>query len=322
MSTARPTPLPRRELGSTGLYVTPICAGSAVLGSMPQIFGYEVDEARALATLREVFAGPINFLDTAGGYTDGESERRIGKAIRERGGLPDGFVLATKPGREAQTGDASSAQMRRSIERSLKLLGLEHLQLVYLHDPEFSMTFEEAMAPDGQVEALQRCKDEGLIEHLGIAGGPIDLMIRYVETDAFEVVLSHNRNTLLNVAAARLWDAAARRGVACVNAAPYGGGLLSKGPSAVPRYAYRDAPVDLIDRARHIEALCASYDVPLAAAALQFSLRDPRIASTIVGMSRPERVTETIALITRAIPDALWIELDSLQRDKTEPGVK
>jgi D-threo-aldose 1-dehydrogenase len=287
---------------------------------MPQLFGYEVDEARALATLREVFAGPINFLDTAGGYTDGESERRIGQAIRERGGLPDGFVLATKPSRDAQTGDASSAQMRRSIERSLTLLGLERLPLVYLHDPEYLMTFEEAMAPGGQVAALQRCKDEGLIGHLGIAGGPIDMMIRYVETGAFEVVLSHNRNTLLNVAAVRLWEVAARHGVACVNAAPYGGGLFSKGSSVVPRYAYQDASTELIDRARRIEAICARFSVPVAAAALQFSLRDPRIVSTIVGMSRPERVADTIALATQVIPEPLWAELASVERDTEDPG--
>src|SRR5437868_6820689 len=141
-------PLALRPLGSTGLQVTPICIGTAPLGSMPETFSYEVPEERAIATIRAFFAGPINFLDTAASYGDGESERRIGIVLRERGGLPPGFVLATKADRNLQTGDFSGAQIRRSVERSLRLLGLDRLPLVYLHDPEHT-TFAQAMAPGG-----------------------------------------------------------------------------------------------------------------------------------------------------------------------------
>jgi len=308
----------RRALGTTGLSVGPLCIGAAELGDMPDTFAYSVGEEQALDTIRAVFDGPINFLDTAASYGDGESERRIGVALRERGGLPDGFVLATKADRDLETGDFSGAQMRRSIERSLRLLGLERLQLVYLHDPEHT-TFEAAMAPGGPVEALQRCKEEGLIEHLGVAGGPIDMEIQYVETGAFEVVISHNRYTLLNVAADPLWDAAARRGVACVNAAPYGSGILAKGPDAYPRYAYQEAAGDLLERARQLQAICARREVPLAAAALQFSLRDPHIASTIVGVSRPERLAETMALAQLPIPEELWGKLRAVRPATDDP---
>src|SRR5437588_5800863 len=123
-------PLVLRPLGSTGLQVTPICIGTAPLGSMPETFAYEVPEERALATLRAFFAGThdesasYNFLDTAASYGDGESERRIGIVIRELGGLPPGFVLATKADRDLQTGVFTGAQMRHSVERSLRLLGL------------------------------------------------------------------------------------------------------------------------------------------------------------------------------------------------------
>src|SRR5207253_7308760 len=104
-----------RPLGSTGLQVTPICIGTAPLGSMPDTFAYEVPEERALATIRAFFAGPLNFLDTAASYGDGESERRIGIVLRELGGLPSGFVLATKADRDLQTGVFTGAQMRRSM---------------------------------------------------------------------------------------------------------------------------------------------------------------------------------------------------------------
>jgi D-threo-aldose 1-dehydrogenase len=308
-----PDPLARRPLESTGLQVTPICIGTAPLGSMPETFAYEVPEERALATIRAFFASPLNFLDTAASYGDGESERRIGLVLHEKGGLPPGFVLATKADRNLQTGDFSGAQMRRSVERSLRLLGLKQLQLVYLHDPEH-ISFEEAMKPGGPVEVLRQCKEEGLIAHLGVAGGPIDLMIRFVETGLFEAAISHNRFTLLNREADPFWDVCMRRGIAAVNAAPYGSGLLAKGPSAYPRYMYGQASPALLRRARQMEEACNRYNVPLAAAALQFSLRDPRIVSTIVGITRPERITETLHLAQQPIPDELWTELNSIYR--------
>ncbi|HEY6543095.1 MAG TPA: aldo/keto reductase [Ktedonobacteraceae bacterium] len=304
-------PLALRPLGSTGLQVTPICIGAAPLGNMPETFAYEVPEERALATVRAFFAGPFNFLDTAASYGDGESERRIGCVLREMGGLLPGFVLATKADRDMQTGTFTGAQMRRSVERSLRLLGLEQLQLVYLHDPEH-ISFEAAMQPGGPVEVLRQCQEEGLIAHLGVAGGPIDMMMRFVETGLFEAAISHNRFTLLNHEAEPLWELCTRRGVAAVNAAPYGSGLLAKGPSAYPRYMYNSASPDLLRRAGQMEEACKRHNLPLAAAALQFSLRDARIASTIVGITRPERLSETLRLAQEPIADELWNELDSI----------
>jgi len=243
----------------------------------------------------------------------GAGERRIGIVLHELGGLPPGFVLATKADRDLQTGVFTGAQMRRSVERSLRLLGLEQLQFLYLHDPEH-ISFEEAMQPGGPVEVLLQCKEEGLIAHLGVAGGPIDMMMRFVETGLFEAAISHNRFTLLNREAEPLWQLCARRGAAAVNAAPYGSGLLAKGPGAYPRYMYNQASPDLLRRARQMEEACRRHGLPLAAAALQFSLRDARISSTIVGMTRPERLKETLELAQQSIPDGLWAELDSIYR--------
>src|SRR3712207_3647908 len=202
-----PDPSSRRPLGGTGLSVSPICVGCAPLGNMPETFEYTVPEQRALDTLRAVFESPINFLDTAASYGDGESERRIGGMLEEMGGLPEGVVLATKADRDLKSGDFSGEQMRRSVERSLRLLGMDSLQLVYLHDPEHE-SFKHMMAPGGPVEVLRGLKEEGVIQHLGVAGGPIELMIRFVETDLFEAVITHNRYTLLKRTADPLFDAA------------------------------------------------------------------------------------------------------------------
>jgi D-threo-aldose 1-dehydrogenase len=277
-----------------------------------------VPEDQALATLRAVFASPINFVDTAAAYGDGESERRIGVVLRELGGLPGGTVLATKADRDLHSGEFSGDQMRRSVERSLRLLGLDRLQLVYLHDPEHT-TFEAAVAPGGPVEGLSGLKEEGVIEHLGVAAGPIDLELRYLDTGAFEVVITHNRFTLVNRTAEPLLDAAARRGVAALNAAPYGSGLLAKGPEHYARYAYQDAPADLVERARGIDQVCRRFGVPLRAAALQFSLRDPRVTSTIVGVSHPDHLEDTLRLIQQPIPDELWPELEPFVDRQADP---
>ena len=301
----------RRLLGSTGLSVSPLCIGCAPLGDMPETFEYGVGEDRALQTLEAVFESPINFLDTAASYGDGESERRIGEVLKRRGGLPDDVVLATKADRDLRTGEFSGDQMRRSVERSLRLLGLDRLQLVYLHDPEHE-SFERMTAPGGPVEVLRDLREEGVIEHLGVAGGPIELMIRYVKTGHFEAAITHNRYTLLDRSAEPLLDVAAERGIALLNAAPYGSGILAKGPETYSRYAYQEAPEEMVEKVRKMQEDCQEFGVPLAAAALQFSMRDPRVVSTIIGISRPERVEQTMELSARRIPEGLWERLDRL----------
>jgi D-threo-aldose 1-dehydrogenase len=310
-------PLPLNPLGGTGLQVHSLCAGCAPLAGMSTPYAAVTAERQALETIRVILDSPIHFIDTAASYGNGESERRIGMVLRERGGLPPHAVLATKAGRDAHN-LYTGASVRAGVERSLNLLGLERLQLVYLHDPEH-ITFEQALAPNGPVAALQRCKAEGLIVHIGVAGGPVDLMMRYVETGLFEVAISHNRFTLLNAAASPLWDLCRRKGVAAINAAPYGGGILVLGPRAFPRYAYHQASPALLERAKRLEEICASYDVPLAAAALQFSLREPRITSTIVGIGAPEQLSETLALAQLTMPDDLWRDLESVQRSLDDP---
>lgn len=307
-----------RTLGTTGLRVTPLCIGTAALGDMPETFAYSVAEEDALAAVRETLESSINFIDTAASYGDGESERRIGLVLRERGGIPDGYVVGTKADRDLTTGDFSGAQMRRSVERSLDLLGLDRLQLLHLHDPEHT-TFDAITAPGGPLEVLLDLKAEGLIENLGVAGGPIDQEIRYVETGCFEVVVTHNRYTLLNRSAEPLLEIAAMRNVAVLNAAPYGSGILSRGPQSYPRYAYQAAPPEMVDRAHRLQGICDRYGIPLAAAALQFSLKDPRIVSTIVGASRPDRIEKTLVLAAFEIPDELWGELEAVPSSSIDP---
>lgn len=302
-----------RELGTTGLRVPTVCVGTSALGSFPAQYGYEVDERTAVETILAAFDGPFTFIDTSNEYGGGASERRIGIAIAERGGLPAGALVATKVDPLPGTTDFSGDRVRRSVEESIERLGLDQLPLVYLHDPE-KISFEEAMASDGAVAALVDLQEQGVIGHLGVAGGPIDLELAYVRTGAFQVVLSHNRYTLVDSSAEPLLAEAAARSVGVVNAAPFGGGMLVRGPDAVPTYCYAPAGPDVLDRVRAMEALCHAHGVPLAAVALQFSTRERRIASTVVGMSSPDRIEQTHRLLETPVPESLWEALTPLVR--------
>jgi D-threo-aldose 1-dehydrogenase len=308
----RPPTLSLRVLGGAKLAVTPICFGTSPLASMAQLYGYAVDEERAVATVLAAFNSPVNFIDTSNGYgEDGTAERRIGAAIRRAGGLPSHVVLATKVDPDPRTGDFSGERVRASLEESMERLGVDRIALLHLHDPE-RISFEEGVAPGGPVEALVDLRERGLVEHLGVAGGPVGLLQQYLDTGEFEVVLSHNRYTLLDRSAEPFFRSASSRGLGILNAAPYGGGMLSKGPSVQQKYAYGSRDDRIREAAEAMEAACRRYDVPLAAAALQFSMRSDVIDSTVVGMSSPQRIAQTLELAAVAIPDELWPELEQL----------
>jgi D-threo-aldose 1-dehydrogenase len=301
-----------RPLGATGIAVTPICVGTSPLASMARLYGYEVDEDRAIATVEAAFAGPLDFVDTSNGYGEhGESELRIGAAIRRAGGLPAGIVLATKVDPAPGSDDFSGDRVRASFAESLERLGVDRVPLLHLHDPE-RISFEEGVAPGGPLEALVALRDEGLVDRIGVAGGPVPLLQRYLDTGAFDVVLSHNRYTLLDRSAAGLFARAAASGTGVINAAPYGGGMLAKGPEVQTKYAYGERDDRVAQAARAMGEACARHGVPLAAAALQFSMRSADVHSTVVGVSSPERIAQTVELASVAIPDELWAELETL----------
>lgn len=295
-----------KERGEAARRVTPLCMGCSGLGNT-----IDVSDEQATATVRAFFNSSMNFLDTAAWYGDGESERRIGIVLRELGGLPKNHVLSTKVDRNAQTGDFSGEQTKRSLERSIELLGMDHFQVVFLHDPEFS-SWEEVTQPGGPVDVLREYQEQGVIDTIGVGMGPIDLTMRYLDLGGFDAVLTHNRYTLLNRSAEPLLQYATERKMTILNAAVYGGGMLARGPENFPKYRYRDADPVTLDRAFKMQALCAEYGVPLAAAAIQFSTRDPRIASTVIGMSRPERIQQTLEYANHPIPEELWSKLDAV----------
>jgi D-threo-aldose 1-dehydrogenase len=308
----------RAPLGRTSLAVSKICFGSSGLGDMPETYGYAVPQEQARATVREIFAGPANFLDTSRNYGLGRSEQRIGEVIREQGGLPPGFVLSTKLDRdEANRFDAARA--RRSLEESLEALGLDRVQLLHLHDPEHARSLPEIAAADGPIAELFKMRDEGLADAVGLAAGVVDVMMPLLRDWDFDALITHNRFTLANRNAEPMIDFAVSKGMAVLNAAPYAGGVLAKGTDSYHRYVYQEASSEMLDPIRRIEDVCARHQIPPGAAALQFSMRDPRITSTICGVSKPERVRQTLEWAAWPIPDAAWEELMALHFSTDDP---
>jgi D-threo-aldose 1-dehydrogenase len=308
----------KRPLGRTGLMVTPVCFGTSGLGDMPETYGYSVEAERAQRTLEAIFAGPANFIDTARIYGLGRSEERIGAVIRERG-LPAGMVVSTKLDRDPTSHVFDSSQARRSVEQSLKALGLTKIDVLHLHDPEHAVSFADATSRDGALGELFRMKEEGLATAVGLAAGRVDQMLPLLRQWDFDALITHNRFTLANRNAEEMLAFAASRGIAVLNAAPYAGGVLAKGAAGYQRYVYQEATDEALAPIRRIEEVCARHSVPPGAAALQFSLRDSRIASTICGVTKPERVRQTLEWAAFPIPDACWGELMALPFATDDP---
>jgi D-threo-aldose 1-dehydrogenase len=305
-----PSPRPvQRQLGHAGPSVSELCVGTSPLGGMPALYGYNVETETAIATVEFVIKEPsITFLDTSNNYGSGESERRIGEAIRRLGGLPDGFVVATKADPAPGDREFSGSRVLESFAESLDRLGLQRVPVFYLHDPE-AFDFDDLIAPGGAVDAMKELKRRGLVDVIGVAGGDLDAMRRYVDTGAFDILLNHNQYTLLDRSADDLIDHAVGAGLSYVNAAPYASGLLAKPVEDHPRYQYREPSADILARTQRLRDVCDRFGVPLAAAALQFSMRDQRVSSTVVGVSSPARVEELLRNSAAHIPSELWSEL-------------
>ncbi len=309
----------KRTIGSSGLAVTPIMFGTSSLGNMPDTYGYEVGEDRAQATVEAVFRGPANGIDTSNNYGFGRSEERVGAVIRQLGGLPEGFVLSTKLDREMDTGRFDAARARKSLEESLTRLSLGSIPLLHLHDPEHARDLREIEGSGGALETLFKMKEEGLAEAVGIAMGRIDIQFRLLREWPFDALINHNRFTLINRSADAMFDYANGNGMAVLNAAPYAGGVFAKGSARMPRVTYQSANDESLTPVRRVEEICERHGVPPGAAALQFSMRDPRITTTIVGVSKPERVAETLDWALLEIPQAAWEEIDALDYSTEDP---
>ena len=286
---------------------------------MPDTYGYEVSEDRAQKTLNRFFQGPANMLDTSRNYAMGESEKRIGKAIKENGGWPNGFLLSTKLDRNMDTLVLDKNRVRESLEESLKTLNVDSVDILFLHDPEYAKDITDITKKDGAMDELFKIKNEGLAKAVGVAMGKVDIMFPLLKDWDFDVIINHNRYTLINREANEMYDYASSKNIAIFNAAPYAGGVLAKGPDNFKKITYQDATEEKLAPAREFEKVCKKHNVELGAAALQFSLRDNRITSTICGVTSVESIEKNLAWANAEISGEFWDEISKLPFSTNDP---
>ena len=276
-------------------------------------------ENRAQKTLNRFFQGPVNMLDTSRNYAMGESEKRIGKAIKENGGWPNGFLLSTKLDRNMDTLVLDKNRVRESLEESLKTLNVDSVDILFLHDPEYAKDITDITKKGGAMDELFKIKNEGLAKAAGVAMGKVDIMFPLLKDWDFDVIINHNRYTLINREANEMYDYASSKNIAIFNAAPYAGGVLAKGPDNFKKITYQDATEEKLAPAREFEKVCKKHNVELGAAALQFSLRDNRITSTICGVTSVESIEKNLAWANAEISGEFWDEISKLPFSTNDP---
>ena len=276
---------------------TPVTLGASFLGSR-----------EGAAELADAFLASQHAVDTSNEYADGRSEPRLGEAIARAGGLPEGKLIYSKADRSRPDGAFDGDRVRRSLDESLERLGLDSLPIYHLHDP-YTITFEEAMAPGGAVPALIELRESGVIGAIGIASGTMSQVHEYVATGVFDAVLSHNRFTLVDRMAQPTYELARSLGMTVFNAAPFGGGTLANGSAS---YGYHTPPADFAAHLDRVRALAVEHDVPLAAAALRFSLNSDLVDTTVVGISTLERLSALDDLLGTPVPDEFFAAVEAL----------
>jgi aryl-alcohol dehydrogenase-like predicted oxidoreductase len=288
---------------------SPIGLGTAAIGHL-----YEpVPDEQAFATLQAAWDVGIRYFDTAPLYGNGLAEFRLGRFLA--GKDRSSYAVSSKVGRvldsETTTSepghDYSARGVRRSLEGTLARLGLDKLDLVLVHDPDFHWT----EARDEALPELIQLREEGLAGAVGVGMNQSEMLHRFVLETDIDCVLVAGRYTLLDRRADDLLlPACLDRGVAVIVGGVFNGGILAD-PSEDAQFDYRPAPPSLRDRVLALRSVCESFGVPLAAAALQFSLGHPAIATAVIGVRSPDEVKEDIGLLSVDIPDELWGAIDA-----------
>ena len=306
-----------QPIGKTNLRVTRLGLGTVALG-----FLYSpVPVENAQATIRCTRDLGLNLIDTAPLYGDGTAETRLGGVLAE---WPrDSFVLATKVGFDIQEGerplrdwhfyvdaprDFSYDGVLRNLDRSLRRLRLDRVNIVHIHDADDH--FAEAM--NGAYRALDRLRLEGVIQAVSAGMNQAEMLSRFASEGDFDCFLLAGRYTLLEQKALEsLFPICLQKGISILIGGVYNSGILADPYAEAPNYNYQPAAEALIHKARRIDAVCNRHGVPIKAAAIQFPLAHPVVASVLCGARSAAELQENVKMAQFPIPSTLWSELKS-----------
>jgi D-threo-aldose 1-dehydrogenase len=298
-----------------------------------------VDEATAAATLQAAWDAGIRYYDTAPYYGRGLSEIRFGRFLDTK--PRSDFALSSKVGRwffppakpdEFQTGpfwagglrfdhvhDYSYDGIMRAYEQSQMRLGMNRIDLLLIHDLDFWFHTTEAKVAAHLTQlftsgwrALDQLRKHGLVRGVGAGINEMGMMPRFLDALDLDFFLVALRYTLMeqDVLEEEL-PYCERRGVGIVAGGVYSSGITATGPVPGAKYNYQDARPEIMERVRRMMAVCTAHGVPLAAAALQFPLAHPSVASVIPGAISPDQVRQNVANFQHKIPASLWSDLKS-----------
>ncbi len=319
-----------------GLDITVMGLGGTGLGNMYSA----VDTDAAVGAVHAAFASGIRYFDTAPVYGFGLAESRLGEALRT---LPrDEIVISSKvgydlveiPRAEMQpTMWADTPPIRaefrytrdavlRSIEGTMKRLGVDRLDMLAIHDPDEASILSDSANPharsrfkDAMEDAypvLDNLRSQGVIRAVGVGINQWQMLVDFVQAGRFDYFLLANRYTLLEQAPLdALFPLCEEHGTRIIVGGPFNSGILAMGAVEGAPFDYKPATPDILDRVRRIESVCARHGVPLAAAALQFPLGHPLVSSIIPGARSAGELERNVELMRMSIPPALWEELKS-----------
>ncbi|MEV5878945.1 aldo/keto reductase [Streptomyces sp. NPDC052101] len=309
-----------RRLGRSGVQVTPLGFGAATLGNLFT----PLDDEQAKEAVRAAWQRGIRYFDTAPHYGLGLSERRLGAALRQYDRAD--YTVSTKVGRRLDPADGtgddlasgfavpashrrvwdfSADGVRRTLEASLARLGLDRVDVVYLHDPDdhAEQAFREGYP------ALEKLRAEGVVGAIGAGMNQAGMLTRFVRDTDVDVVLCAGRYTLLDRSAGtELLPAAAGRGVSVVLGGVFNSGLLAD-PKPESTYNYTRAPQELLERALRMKAVAERHGITLRAAALAFAAAHPAVACVLPGLRSAPEVHDCADQFAIPVPAQFWQEL-------------
>lgn len=325
--------LPKRRVGKTKLEVTTIGLGGAPMGG----FRATIPDAEAHALTEAAWDLGVRYYDTSPFYGYGRSELRMGAALREK--PRSDFILSTKIGRimhPMKPGETKPADFRenglpgfapvfdytydgvmRSLEHSHLRLGLAKIDIALIHDVDFwtikdrevlNQRFKTVM--DSGFKALDELRKAGVISAIGVGINESDTSLRFIQAGDFDCMLLAGRYTLLEQGALEAFlPECTKRNVSVILGGPYNSGILTGGVKDNTTHDYTQAPRELIEKARKIEAICKRHGVELGAAAMQFPLFHPAFCAVIPGALSVTEVKQNVSRISAKIPVELWSEL-------------
>ena len=301
--------LPSAQVGNTKLQVTRLGMGTAPIGNLYS----DLDDEEALETVRRSYDNGIRFFDTAPLYGNGEAERRLGVALR---GIPrDEVVIQTKIGRILRPDrsiyfDYSRDGVMKSIEASLERLGMDRVDIVLVHDPDFvNEEFHNQQALDEAFPALVDLREQGVIGAVGAGMNQWEMEWEFAKKIDVNCFLLAGRYTLLEQTSLNFLDWCTENDVSIFLGGVYNSGILATGPVSGAKYDYEDAPEEILAKAGRLQQITTGHGVPLHVAALHFAGAHPAIASLVIGSATAAEADDNRAIWDVEPPAAMWQEL-------------